>query len=48
MARPKTVNTPLVTADVAIDADSITNAQMLDVTATVKGLRKGYPVVVWA
>ena len=48
MARPKMTHTPIVSADVTIDPASVTNATALDVTATVKGLRKGYPVIVWA
>lgn len=48
MARPSTVRSPRVASDVTIDPASVTNATTLDVTATVKGLRKGYPVVCWA
>jgi hypothetical protein len=39
---------PVVSAEVTIDPGSVTNATGLDITATVKGLRKGYPVLVWA
>lgn len=48
MARPNMTIPPRVSADVTINPASVTNATTLDVTATVKGLRKGYPVIVWA
>ena len=48
MARPKTVGPPVLTAEVTIDPGAVTNATGLDITATVNGLRKGHPVVVWA
>ena len=47
MAKPKTTFAPLVAADVTINAAEVTNATTLAVTATVKGLRVGYPVLVW-
>ncbi len=48
MARPKMVGPGVVFAEVTIDPGSVGAAVSLDVTATVKGLRKGHPVVVWA
>lgn len=48
MARPRSISAVLVASDVTIDPGSVTNATCLDVTATVKGLRPGVPVVVWA
>jgi len=37
-----------VFAEVAIDVANITAATSLEVTATVKGARIGFPVIVWA
>lgn len=48
MARPKTVNNALVHAEVTINPGSVAANTALEVVATVKGLRVGYPVQVWA
>jgi hypothetical protein len=48
MARPSSVCHVIVASDVSINAGNITAATCLDVTATVKGLRPDYPVLVWA
>jgi hypothetical protein len=48
MARPVSVCPVVFIDDVAIDAAQIGAAACLDVSATVKGLRPGFPVQVWA
>ena len=48
MARPTTVVAPRVAADVTINPGQVDDADVLVVTETVKGLRKGGPVLVWA
>jgi len=48
MARPKMVGPGVVFAEVTIDPGSVAANVTLDVTATVKGLKKGHPVLVWA
>lgn len=48
MARPSSVAPISVAKDVTVDPGSVTNATALDVTATVLGLRKGRPVLLWA
>lgn len=47
MPRPNTVVAPRVAADVSIDAAEVPTVAGLDVTATVKGLKPGGPVIVW-
>lgn len=48
MSFPRTVGPTLVRKDATIDPASVTSATCLDVTATVNGLVKGFPVSVWA
>ena len=48
MARPNSICEVIVASDVTIDPGSVGAAAGLDVTATVGGLRTGYPVSVWA
>ncbi len=48
MARPNTVCDASKWKDVTVDAGSVTNATTLDVTATVTGLKKSRPVLLWA
>lgn len=48
MARPKTVNPGLIWKDLTVNPGNVTAATALDVTATVTGLRVGYPVLLWA
>ena len=48
MARPTMVVSGLVFKDVTVDPANVTTATCLDVTATVKGLKKGHPCKVWA
>jgi len=45
---PSLTISPIVKTTVSVDAGSVAANQSLDVTATVKGLRKGYPVILWA
>lgn len=47
MARPTSVLPVSATAEVSINIGSVAANTTLEVTATVKGLRKGRPVVAW-
>ena len=48
MARPNSLGPVIASKEFTVNPGNVTAATSLDVTATIAGLREGYPVRVWA